>query len=69
MFILRRIYIISDGQYFALGIAGFFYKIDANVIRPQDIFHKKQFLEEGICMNRSSLSTEKNSTGLTQLQL
>lgn len=49
MFILRRVYIISDNQYFALGIAGLFYKVDANIIRPQDIFDKKQFLEEGMC--------------------
>lgn len=69
MFILRRVYIISDNQYFALGIAGLFYKVDANIIRPQDIFNKKQFLEEGIRMNRSSLFTEKNSTGVTRLQL
>lgn len=45
MFILRRVYIISDDQYFALGIAGLFYKVDANIIRPQDIFDKKQFFE------------------------
>lgn len=69
MFILRRVYVISDNQYFALGVAGLFYKVDANIIRPQDIFDKKQFLEEGICMNRSSLFTEKNSTGVTRLQL
>lgn len=49
MFILRRVYIISDDQYFALGMAGLFYKLNVNIIYPQDIFDKKQFLEGGIC--------------------
>lgn len=49
MFILRRVYIISDDQYFALGMAGLFYKVNVNIIYPQDIFDKKQVLEGGIC--------------------
>lgn len=49
MFILRRVYIISDDQFFALGIASLFYMVNANIIRPEDIFNKKQVIEEGVC--------------------
>lgn len=46
---MSDIYIVTDNQYFALGIACLYNKINTTIICPQDLLDKKHSLNGGIC--------------------
>lgn len=46
---MRRIYVLSDNQYFSLGVSYLYGNESIHMISPKDIINNKMILKNGIC--------------------